>query len=129
MTQRLFRFAYCGGVVVDSRSPLQGAYRLVSVTLVSGFLCLYFPLLWVLYALLPEAALYIPLVGIVGLAWYGLKRWQFGHLRAAQALVARCYSRRQIQYRGRAAATLGVASIWVVCLVAIGTIADYINWP
>jgi hypothetical protein len=113
-TQRLFHLAYCGGLVVDARNPLQGAHRVVSLTLASGFTCMYLPLLRALHAgwglKVPDAAFYAPLVGIVALAWFGLKRLQFGYLRVAQTAVARGYSRRQIKYRG-----------W--------TIADYNNWP
>ena len=102
------------------------------ILLVSGSTSLYFFLLRVLYAVLgvkvPEVVFFAGLVLLVALAWYGLKSWQWSLLQAAQAVVPRRYSRRQITYRGWLAFALGVASIWGVCLVGIGTVADYKNW-
>lgn len=98
LTLRLFRLAYCGGLVVDRRRPLQAAHRLVSLVLWCGLMSLYFFLLRVLYVLfqakLPDVVIYGVIGSISLLAWYGFKSWQFRHLRVAQAAVPRCYTRR-----------------------------------
>lgn len=120
-------------MVVDRLRPTHGAYRIVSAVLASGLTCLYFALLRVVYVLFrvkfPDVMLYVVLVGIVALAWYGLKSWQFGHLRAAQALVSHSYRQSHFKFRGWLAAILGVTSILVVLLVAIITIESYTYWP
>ncbi len=133
MIQRLFHYAYCGGLLVDKYCPLNGAHRIVSFFITSLLLCLYFIFLKLLYVFfgfkVPDVALFGILAVVVAIGWGALKKWQFRKFHVSERIVNNAFSTRRVKVCGWLSCVVSSFSILAVLLTAIFTIENYVAWP
>jgi len=132
MIQSLANYAYCGGLLVDKHSPINGAYRITSVTISSFLMCIYFCCIRLLYEVfdfkINEHILYIILSAVIFIGWLGLKKWQLNRLHSSENIVNNAFSKRKIKWTGIICFIISLCSIFVVVIVSILTLEGYTYW-